>query len=454
MKVWTILHRALSTMLLGALAADAGVVRAQGIREQPFSDVRGFIERSPDEFRGISFGKDPTEYLRFLVESGFLPTEGFRRFLDDASASIDRVPIPSGSTSVSYRYDPVLESFARLEQPLSPSLSQVAQTNGARMLTIAASSSSVRYTKFDGLDRGDVILTSETFFDQRLLTDVTGRQGLNVQHLNFKLTQSIWAFSVQYGLFENFDVGIFVPIIDQEFRARSVSRFFLRNPDGSVVPADPVFDRPFSTFNLNDSRVVGIRQDPLPRSPRRLKELELDDFARFGNPAEAYTYDKDSTGLGDIALRFKYFALGTGLFDVGGLLGLSLPSGDEDAFLGTGSVRVDPRIVVSSATTWIVGFTNFGYHWDTEEGDRDRFDYSVGASLKLLERVAIVAEQLGRIEISGSSRVEKFDVAPGIKINPFGEIVVGMNAIIPLNNDEGLGSAVIPNVVADISMSF
>src|SRR5262249_39365795 len=77
------------------------------------------------------FGGELPQQLGF---QGFSQLEqGFQEFVNEAGASVDEVPIPSGSVSVAYEFDPKLETFVRVERPLAPALSQNARTNGRRV---------------------------------------------------------------------------------------------------------------------------------------------------------------------------------------------------------------------------------------------------------------------------------------------------------------------------------
>ena len=73
----------------------------------------------------------------------------FQTFANEAQGSLDGVPIPSGSISMLYTFDPKLEIFTPVERPMAPAISQDAPTNGRNMLTFGFSYSYLDYTHFN-----------------------------------------------------------------------------------------------------------------------------------------------------------------------------------------------------------------------------------------------------------------------------------------------------------------
>jgi hypothetical protein len=49
--------------------------------------------------------------------------------------------------------------------------------------------------------------------------------------------------------------------------------------------------------------------------------------------------------------------------------------------------------------------------------------------------------------------IHKFEIVPGIKLNPYKNLVFGFNAIVPLNR-EGLTTDWTPNGTAEVSYHF
>ncbi len=366
------------------------------------------------------------------------PFQGFSDFIDEARTSIDGVPIPSGSTSVAYLWDEKLETFVRSTRPLAPAISQNARTNGRHVLTMGFSYSHVDYDQFNDDDTGRSVFSAGEI--PVVFLDGSPGTARDVLLYETDLKEHIYSFSVQFGVLENLDVGVFVPIVDMKFRSRAIDRFFLQDPaTGEQVAANVI---PIGNAFL-------FLEDPTVPRFRSIKDIQRSAFAN----QVGIRHEVDKMGIGDLVVRTKYFIGSVGPAELGGLVGVSVPTGDEDNLLGTGSVRVDPRVVVAVAGDRISAHVNAGYHADMDENDRDRVDYSVGGELKLLERVTFLIDQVGRLEVRGTTKTRKFEIVPGIKVNPFRDLVFGFNGIVPLNR-EGLTTRITPNAVVDATLVF
>ena len=104
-------------------------------------------------------------------------------------------------------------------------------------------------------------------------------------------------------------------------------------------------------------------------------------------------------GIGDITLRTKYQVWQT---EQGGLaLGLNLlvPTGDEDDFLGTGDLHVTPQLYASEVL-WnrFEPHVNLGLDFNADDVDRSSFVYAAGATLQVIDNVALLVDFIGRKE--------------------------------------------------------
>ena len=300
--------------------------------------------------------------------------------------------------------------------------------------TIGTAFSYVDYQTFNGDDRDRVVLPARLEFD-----DAAGRPVNDQVLTEFKLRQSIYTFSVQFGLLDNLDVGLLIPVFDQSFRASVIDAFFATNPDGSFQPGFIDFDANGQAQFFPDERLPPVR-----RIDRNAFNAIAGDVPNAG-----YFFKDERYGVGDLLLRSKMFFGSMGSADLGGSLNLSVPTGDEDNLLGVGSVRFDPRLLVSTANSRFALHTNQGVHVDVDQSDRDRYDYSVGGEVLLAPWLTLLVDHIGRIEFSGEDKIRKFDIAPGIKINPYKSVVIGFNAIVPLNRS-GLRTDFTPNATLEI----
>lgn len=417
---------ALAVTTLAAAGADARPIdirSTQYIPLQDFEDTFGRDFIGPVDTSIVGF----FSALRGFTGNSILELSGgsrvpqFDTFIQEAQGSLDSVPIPSGSASVAYTYDPKLETFVRWERPFTPALSQNAYTSGKGVLTLGSSFSNIDFKQYDDFDHDSAIFV----VGKGLLGESV--DVFDVLYFNFKLRERVFGFSAQYGVLDNLDLGIFVPVVDLDFRAKGVDTFVVKTPTKLITL---------------EGREVGS-----------LKDLRQSDFTTFnGQFINGIRFSKRETNVADIVLRSKLYLASAAGVDFGALLNLSLPTGDDDNLLGTGSTRVDPRILISTSSPRFSVHVNAGPHFDTDDSDLDRFDYSAGGELQLASWASLAVDQVGRVQYSGNE-IKKFEIVPGIKVKVYEGLVTGFNAIVPLNR-EGLTTDFIPNVAADLSFVF
>ena len=274
-------------------------------------------------------------------------------------------------------------------------------------------------------------------------TDEIGRPVSDQALFQFKLRQSIFSAAFSIGVLDNLDVGIFIPVIDESFQGQYIDRFFAQNPNGTFTPTSLLVSPDGSFAFRSDNRV----------SPVKKINLQAYDVSAGNLPLPGFKFSEDTYGIGDLILRSKAFLGAVGPADVGAYVNMSVPTGDEDQLMGVGSVTFEPALIVSHQVERFAVHTNLGAHVDVDNSDRDRFDYSVGGEVFLAQWVTLLVDQIGRLEFSGNSQIHKYDIVPGIKVNPYKSFVVGFNAIVPLN-DAGLRTDFTPNGSLEISTVF
>jgi hypothetical protein len=429
-----VLARAISVALVGyATVAPAQTIPPVFI---PFNvaNQQLFAGRFDDSIRGffslVSDGIFQQQFPRV--------NQGFEEFENEAGAAVDEVPIPSGSVSASYAFDPKLETYVRQERPFAPVLSLNARTDGKGVLTIGTAYSYVNYKTFNGEDRHNVVFPAPLG-----VTDVLGNPVSDQVLFDFKLQQSIYTVALSYGLLDNVDVGVLIPVIKEQFRGSIIDRFFSETGN-TLQPAVLLTDGAGNFAFVPDPRQANVYP------PVTLQAYSVP----VGNlPLPGVVYRKNTYGMGDLLLRTKVFFGTFGVFDVGSALNMALPTGDEDDLLGVGSVRFEPTLIISTSTGLFAVHTNQGVHVDVDDQDRDRYDYTLGGEVLVTPWLSLLLDQVGRIEFSGSDQTQKFDVVPGVKVNAFGNFFVGFNAILPLNHD-GLRTDFTPNATIEISKAF
>jgi hypothetical protein len=86
-----------------------------------------------------------------------------------------------------------------------------------------------------------------------------------------------------------------------------------------------------------------------------------------------------------------------------------------------------------------------------DDTHRDRFDYSVGGEFRATALDAYLFDQLARLHVSGDD-IHSFQIVPGIKLNPYEDVVSNRNAIFP--SIATVTTDWTPNGTADVSFHF
>ena len=169
---------------------------------------------------------------------------------------------------------------------------------------------------------------------------------------------------------------------------------------------------------------------------------------------------RDVTGLGDILLAAKYRFYDTERLALAARLEVSLPTGDDDDFLGFGTVQVSPALVASTNVGYgIVPHLNVGLHLsgDTAKLDHQAFyvagvDWNIArsltASLSVVGTHIIDNDRPKLLQSSGEGiRVRRsssdiIDLGIGFKAVVWRRTVLVGGVLLPLN-DTGLRAPVV-----------
>jgi hypothetical protein len=286
----------------------------------------------------------------------------------------------------------------RTAESLGPILGERASTIGAGRINFAISASDVRYKQLDGtkLNRLSLVLTHE---------DVPGVFNYEADtillDLHLKLEQAVVAFYGTYGLTDNLDVGVIVPVV---YVDGSVSSHATVNYTGSGPLLGPTIHR-FGGLTSPDS-----------------------------------SNHETAAGLGDITVRAKWHVTkGLGLPVEAALVGqATFATGAEQDLLGTGSNAAYLGGVVSGRFGRLSPHLNVGYEHYFD--DNSLFEHSnarvvAGFDVKASDHFAVSADFLGRWEENDRKRL---DLAIGAKWEAFKNAPLSVNVILPLNREEGL----------------
>ncbi len=368
---------------------------------------------------------------RSSLTVGLAGGTAFDALADDIADTAARsLPVLSSSAGFTYKYNPELEVFERTSETLGPLFLERPDTLGQGKVNVNVSFQYVQFDAFDGqrlshLEAPDPIII-------RVVDSAGNLSGFTANRLRYGLgiQNYITSLSVTYGVLDNLDVNVLVPVIETNFEVGVHSQAL------AVAGTDGVFA-------------------PAP-----------------GVPLNGSTHG-NKLGVGDILLRGKY-QLDTWewLRSAVGLQ-LRLPSGDQNNFQGTGDFEASP-FFYASTIVWgrLEPHANVGLDLRTDDVARSQARYGLGADYDVTRRIGLALAFLGRSEFSRSApsgdtnflhltaagpalrpllgldfgRKDFFDLSFGARAVVWRQIMLFVNGIYALN-DEGLrNDTIIPTV--------
>jgi hypothetical protein len=414
----------LSAVLVAAAPAPA---RAQQQTSQKLSDVLADLYTSAIVTNVVAFESVfPGSINRLLGEDNINRTFATPLAVNELMAvQVSSFPLGSSAGGFSWTFDPTLGAFNRLSRSFGPVFSERALTIGRRRLNVGANYQRATFDKLEGQDLRDGAI--------RIYTGVAFGSNFIVleDSLDLKVTTDTVGLFATYGLTDRIDLGIAVPIINVDLRARLDTRI------GSSVTGN-------------------IRPDIIATN----------------------SISNSANGVGDVVLRGKYNFWRTRGGGLAAGVDWRLPTGDEEELLGIAGAQGKFFLAASTAFGRISPHGNFGY---TISGDTsaarstetlvfappDEFGYAAGVDVAATPRLTLVGDVVGRA-IRDTVRL---DVGPirlpdlgsatadvpsqftgfrarngylnqvlgsvGAKFNPMGNALFAFNVLFPLN-DVGL----------------
>jgi hypothetical protein len=329
------------------------------------------------------------------------------------------------STFTGITFDVATGVPVETQDSLGPLLAESATTLGKGKINLAFGASRFKYDRIDGQKLDNIVLDFPhedccSFQNgiQRPPPDgvISGFEADLVRvNLDIDLEYDVFTFFANYGLTDRWDVGIVVPVISVDARARA---------HAEVVPI---------------SGATGIHSFS--------GQDELQNSSTGGS----------KTGIGDVVLRTKYnFLRDQGAApDLSFLAQITAPTGDEENLLGTGEARYKAGLVASKR------YGAFGPHlnvaYETSTGDDvdylNNFTYAAGFDVRVSPKFTAGLDLLGRNN-PDQEAVDStvLDVAVSAKWNPFRAANAPFNAyvIVPANRDHGLRSDIVYGIGIDI----
>jgi len=352
-----------------------------------------------------------------------------------ADAAARNIPIISASAGFTYRYNPKLEVFERTSDTLGPLFLERPDTLGRGKLNVNLSFMYVELNELDGTPTNQLQGPFPVVIRR---TGAGGLSGFTADELryNFKLINHIAALSVTYGVLDDLDVNLLVPVIFTDFDVTANARTrFAAGPDG--------------VFN------------PAPGPERR-------------GPLHGH-----ENGVGDILLRAKYQLASMGIWRHAAGLQFRLPSGDEGNLQGTGDFEASPFYYLSTVL-WgrVEPHANLGVDLRTDDVAKSQARWGLGVDVDVVKRVGVSLGFHGRDQFSRSAaasdtsflhltpsgpapapllgidfdRKDFFDLSFGVRAVVWRQLMVFLNGIYALNDDGLRNDSVIP--VAGLEATF
>jgi hypothetical protein len=414
----------------------------------------------------------------FSHEAHFISVLGqfaaFNQFNQQLASQLASFPLPSSSGGFTYTYDPKLGTFTRGSESFGPVFAERIDTVGRGKFNLGINYSHFTFDRINDIDLDDNSLKLVFHHND---TDENGNdihfffEGDAIQaQLKLKVTSDIGAFVATYGVTNNFDVGVAVPVVKVSLEPESdltINRLATGN--------DPVFRtvHQFRTGDLADPSCASVTVD----EERGCRQTG------------------DASGIGDVLLRMKYRLTEGSNAGVALATDARFPTGREEDLLGTGVFQIKAFLIASAHIGAFSPHINAGYTWaihrhrnqpEGSSGIPDEINYTGGFDLALGSRFTFAADVIGRtfrntqiIEIVDTPFVANtannvFNPATppqltttilpqltarpgdlntllgsaGFKINPVGNLLVTLNALFSLTK-KGLQDQFTPVVGID-----
>jgi hypothetical protein len=348
-------------------------------------------------------------------------------------------PIGGSAGSFLTKLDPATGMQVRAAQTFGPAFTQRALTAGEGKVSVAGSFIYATYDKFGKLD-----------LDRMRLLRSKAASGLTTDGItSLAITSKTLLVNASAGVTDNLDVGVVVPLV--------------------TVKVDGVAWTCAGTeSNLNaDARCTSVNNKLTGQ--------------KVGSGV--------SSGLGDIAvsLKYRFLKFGEGAPDPGGLSALvvtRLPTGSRKNLRGLGISRTLVSVIASWGKGPFKPHANAGFEvWSDAAqilGDpvrqttvkaRHQVEYAGGIEFAAASKLTLLLDLLGRHTLDagkmdfataqvGTTLLDyavgsphgnyKLTLAPGLKLNVKGKMLVSLNALVTLR-DRGLHDKFTPVVAAELN---
>lgn len=368
----------------------------------------------PDLYGGNGFQTDPNFAGNRSNDFGDAVFDSFNELTNGIGAQIGQFAV--NSTVAAYRFDVERGVPVEITKSLGPLFAERADTLGKGRFDFQVVWSNANYKKFNGEKLSSLSADVPPTPGPGTPPNAPGLDEQLQIDLDVKLITNFVGFFGTYGLTDNWDVNLLVPLIHNKIKAKAKATML----DANGVPC---------TQGGNCSGIYVIN-GTTPGT---------------GDPSKDSS-SGDKTGIGDVLLRTKYNFLKNHetLPDLGVRGGVSFPTGNEDNFMGVGEFKFEGLAVASKYYNLPIGIigphVNTGFVLVNNKSELNLFTYVAGFDLAPIPVFAFSLDVLGRHELDDKDKSGKdiVDLAPGLKWAPYPNTLVQAAVQLPLNKNEGL----------------
>ncbi len=296
-------------------------------------------------------------------------------FLTSAiGTSVSNLPISSTSSGQTFRFEggvPIATSTSA-----GPIFAERAQTLGKGRLLIGANFNAFRFAKVRGVDLENIDLTfthvnadfpgcDTVFAGDCSLVGIPGLENdYMTLDLDLNLDVTATVFNLNYGLLDNVDIGIAIPVISTSLRGTSVAQV---RPFGGPTAAH-FFAGTTDNPELNASQTV----------------------------------EGSSTGLGDVAARLKVRLAQNDHSAFALLADARFNTGSASDFLGAGHFSIRGVGIASAQFGNFSPHANVGYAYRDSEVLTDALLATVGFDHKLADWATLAVDLISELQVGDS----------------------------------------------------
>lgn len=349
---------------------------------------------------------------------------------EEIGRQIASVPLSSSAGGFAYAVDPELGIPVRPTESFGPIFAERPLTVGQGKFNLGVNRSKFSFDQIDGvsLRDGDLRLL---FVHQDVAApglDVLAEGDVITADLFLKVETEITAFVGNFGVTDDLDIGIVVPVVENRL----------------TYTADAHIER-LSTENA-----------PLTH--------------RFpdGSTEKSFGSSGHATGVGDIVLRGKYQIPTPSVASFAFAADARLPTGDQADLLGAGFYQVKGLIIGSLNHPRFSPHVNLGYGFSDDETNSSEVVYVAGFDWSVDPKLTVALDILGRYypdvttatvataehsyldpdddsvirrislpvleQVEGDTR-NRLDVTAGFKVNVHGNLLLNAAGLVPLSDD-------------------